>query len=207
MAAGYNTALPERPLPMFASDARLLLRLWLHAPRRIATAAPSGRAVCNALIGDATATRADDGWVIELGAGTGPVTRALLERGVGASRLLAVEANPTLHAHLCQRFEARVLARHDATDMPTLLDRRGIDRVAAIVSTLPILNMPTAAQRAILDGCFERAVPAASFTQITYLPGSPVRQRRLADWGYRAEVAHFVWSNLPPSTIWRYTRA
>ncbi|MAS10399.1 MAG: hypothetical protein CMN26_10115, partial [Salinisphaera sp.] len=66
---------------MFASDARLLLRLWLRAPRRIATAAPSGRAVCNALIDDATNTRARDGWVIELGAGTGPVTRQLLARG------------------------------------------------------------------------------------------------------------------------------
>lgn len=192
---------------MFASDARLLLRLWLRAPRRIATAAPSGRAVCNALIDDATNTRARDGWVIELGAGTGPVTRQLLARGVGASRLLAVEANTALHARLCERFEPRVLACHDATDLPTLFDQRGIDRVAAVVSTLPILNMPIAAQRAILDGCFERAGTAASFTQITYLPGSPVRQHRLAAWGYRADVARFVWSNLPPSTIWRYRRA
>ena len=192
---------------MFASDARLLLRLWLRAPRRIATAAPSGRAVCNALIDDATNTRASEGWVIELGAGTGPVTRELLARGVGASRLLAVEANPALHARLCERFEPHVLACHDATDLPALFERRGIESVAAIVSTLPILNMPISAQRAILDGCFERAAPDASFTQITYFPGSPVRQQRLAKWGYRAEVARFVWSNLPPSTIWRYSRA
>ncbi|GAB3673399.1 class I SAM-dependent methyltransferase [Salinisphaera aquimarina] len=191
---------------MFASDARLLMRLWLRAPRAIATAAPSGRAVCRALTVDVPRPGHVDGWIIELGAGTGPVTATLLEPGVSASRLLAVEANTRLHARLCQRFGSQRVACHDATDLTPLFDARGVDRIDAVISTLPILNMPAAAQRAILDACFARAAPQASFTQITYLPGSPVRRRRLHAWGYQAEVARFVWSNLPPSTIWRYTR-
>ncbi|ROO32958.1 class I SAM-dependent methyltransferase [Salinisphaera orenii] len=189
---------------MPASDARLLMRLWLRAPLTIATAAPSGRAVCAALITDA---RAADGIIVELGAGTGPVTTALLAAGVAPERLLAVEANPTLHARLCERVGTRLAALHDATDLPALFADRGVQRVAAIVSTLPILNFAPTAQRAVLDGCFAQADPEASFTQITYLPGSPVPRARLAAWGYRAEVARFIWRNLPPATIWRYSRA
>lgn len=183
------------------------MRLWLRAPRSIATAAPSSRAVADALSVDAPLAQRRGGWIIELGAGTGPITARLLEQNLDTSRLLAVEANARLYQRLTERFEPQILACHDATDLPRLFDARGVDHVAAVVSTLPILNMPHAAQRAVLDGCFERGDAQTRFTQITYLPGSPVRQRHLKAWGYRAEIARFVWSNLPPSTIWRYQTA
>jgi len=190
---------------MIGADARMLMKLWLRSPRRIATIAPSGRNVCGGLLKDLP--RATSGWVVELGAGTGPVTTALLDAGLPPSRLLAVEANPDLAARLRARFGDDIVACHDATDMPTLFDRRGINRVAAIISTLPILNMPAVAQRAIIDGCFQRAESGATMTQITYMPGSPVASKRLHAWGYRADIAHFAWRNLPPATVWRYQRA
>lgn len=189
---------------MLDADSRLLIRLWLRTPLRIATAAPSGDDVCDAMVGEVDPDR--PGWVVELGAGTGPVTRRLLDAGVPGERLLAVENNPDLHAVLAERFPQVQLACADAGALTELFAERGIDRVAAVVSTLPILTMGYELQRRILDQSFAAMGADGRFVQITYMPGSPVPRRRLRRWGYRAEIARFSFRNFPPATIWRYTR-
>ena len=82
----------------------------------------------------------------------------------------------------------------------------GYEHVSAIVSTLPILNFAKADQKAVLDGCFAHAAPTTAMTQITYLPGSPVRQRALAGWGYQAKRVSRIGRNWPPATLWQYRR-
>lgn len=185
------------------SDRALLWRLWLAKPRQIATWAPSGAAVAAAFV-DATAAAPDEGTIVELGAGTGPVTAAILAAGVARERLCIIEANAELAARLRRRFGRDLVARADARALDPFFEARGIDRIAAVVSTLPILNFGLTGQRAVLDDCFARAAHGARFTQITYLPGSPVRQRYLRCWGYRAERYHRIAGNWPPATLWQY---
>lgn len=185
------------------SDLMLLWRLWLTQPRQIATWAPSGAGVAAAFV-DAIAAAPDDGTIVELGAGTGPVTAAILAAGVDRERLCIVEANAELAGHLRQRFGRDLVARADARALDSFFEARRIDRVAAVVSTLPILHFGRTAQRAVLDDCFARAAPGATFTQITYLPGSPVRQRQLRSWGYCGERFRRVANNWPPATLWQY---
>lgn len=185
------------------SDLTLLWRLWLSKPRQIATWAPSGAAVAAAFV-DAIAAAPDEGTIVELGAGTGPVTSAILAAGVDRKRLCIVEANAELAAHLRQRFGRDLIARADARALEPFFEARRIDRIAAVVSTLPILHFGRTAQRAVLDDCFARAAPGATFTQITYMPGSPVRQRQLRVWGYRAALYRRIAGNWPPATLWQY---
>ena len=185
------------------SDLTLLWRLWLAQPRQIATWAPSGAGVAAAFV-DAIAAAPDDGMIVELGAGTGPVTAAILAAGVDRQRLCVVEANAELAAHLRRRFGRDLVARADARALDSFFEARRIDRIAAVVSTLPILHFGPTAQRAVLDDCFARAAPGAVFTQITYLPGSPVRRRQLRVWGYCSERFRRVANNWPPATLWQY---
>lgn len=189
---------------MLSADSRLLVKLWLRTPLRIATAAPSGAALAGALAAEAAA---GDGWVVELGGGTGPVTRALIAAGVPSHRLLVLEQNPELHRVLAERFPAVTAVRGDAAQLRAILAAHHVTRVRAVVSTLPILTMPAPVQRAILDQSFAAMGDTGRFVQITYMPGSPVPRRRLRRWGYEAAVAFFAARNFPPATIWRYTRA
>ncbi|KEZ79395.1 hypothetical protein C41B8_01560 [Salinisphaera hydrothermalis C41B8] len=195
--------LGKTPDIVIMSDLTLLWRLWLTKPRQIATWAPSSDAVAAAFV-DAIATAPDEGTIVELGAGTGPVTAAILAAGIARERLCIVESDAELAAHLRRRFGRDVIARADARALEPFFEARRIERIAAIVSTLPILNFGLTAQRAVLDDCFERAAPGAAFTQITYLPGSPVRQRHLRLWGYRAERYRRIANNWPPATLWQY---
>jgi len=74
---------------------------WLRAPHRIGAVAPSSRFLARAM-----ATQVDlrrPGPVIELGGGTGSVTKALLEAGLPVERLIVVERDVRLYKMLRRR--------------------------------------------------------------------------------------------------------
>ena len=83
------------------------LRAWLESPLRTGAQLPSGRDLSNAMA--APVDPAARGAVVELGAGTGAVTQALVDRGVHPKRLVLIEANPQFCGLLSERYgEARV---------------------------------------------------------------------------------------------------
>ena len=57
------------------------------------------------------------GPVIELGPGTGPVTEALIRRGVAQDRLVLVEFNPEFCQLLKRRFPKATIIQGDAYDL------------------------------------------------------------------------------------------
>ena len=62
-----------------------------------------------------------DAWpVLELGPGTGPVTAALIERGVAPERIVAVEFNLDFCALLVERYRGLNVVEGDAYDLATL---------------------------------------------------------------------------------------
>ena len=87
--------------PGLADNARFLKNL-VAAPRLTGAVAPSGRALARAMA--AAAGSPPDGLIVELGPGTGPVTRALIEAGVARERLVLVEYDAGFCRLLRQRF-------------------------------------------------------------------------------------------------------
>lgn len=140
--------------------------------------------------------------VVELGAGTGAISRGLLER-LPPESLVMVELDPSLVSFLRQRFpDARVL-QGDASRLASLLAAEGIDRVATVVSGLPLIYMPFEFQRAVLDQSFEVLPDDGFVLQYSYSPVAPVPIDRL---GLEAELVRYVLRNIPPATVWRFTR-
>ena len=62
------------------------------------------------------------GPVIELGPGTGPVTDALIRRGIAQDRLVLVEFNPEFCKLLTRRFPKATIIQGDAYDIRETLD-------------------------------------------------------------------------------------
>ena len=89
-----------------------LFRQWLRDPLRTASVMPSSRELAAAMLEELPP---DTRRVIELGGGTGALTRALLAHGIHGDALLVLELNEELHAHLHARFpQVRVAARRCA---------------------------------------------------------------------------------------------
>ena len=80
----------------------LFLREFLRAPLRTGAQQPSSRALAAAMA--AEIDPAADGPVVELGPGTGVVTRALLDRGIPEDRLILIELNPSFADHVRRMF-------------------------------------------------------------------------------------------------------
>jgi phosphatidylethanolamine/phosphatidyl-N-methylethanolamine N-methyltransferase len=68
------------------------IKTWLEKPLDIGAVSPSSRVLARAMA--RYVDPAKQGPVIELGPGTGPVTEALVERGIDPSRLVLVEFDP-----------------------------------------------------------------------------------------------------------------
>ena len=144
------------------------------------------------------------GAVVELGGGTGNITKALLEAGVPPADMAVVERDPSFAKVIATRFpEVRVL-QGDAADLRHLLRNAGIGPVKAVISGLPLLSIPDRTCLRIIAEAIEALTEDGVLVQFTYGPASPVSRRILERLGLEAQRTSWVVDNFPPASVWRY---
>ena len=142
----------------------LFLREFLRAPWQIGAVTPSSRRLAAAMV--EPVPRAGHAVVVELGPGTGAVTRHIADRLAGRGRQLAVEVNPALASRLARQHPRIEVVRADARHLPELLDARGIGVADVIVSGLPWVGFDPATQSALLGAV--RAVMGPDSVFVTF---------------------------------------
>jgi phosphatidylethanolamine/phosphatidyl-N-methylethanolamine N-methyltransferase len=187
--------------PLWLGDGAHFLKAMLATPRLTGAVAPSGRALARAMAAALDEVR--HGLVVELGPGTGPVTRALLERGLERCRLALVEFDPRFCRMLEQRFAPAKIIQGDAYDLPSTLAGLAGEPIAAVVSSLPLLNQPPRRREKLIGDAFDLMGPDGVFVQFTYGFLSPI-PREACVGRYSAHRGPPVWRNLPPARVWTY---
>lgn len=140
-----------------------------------------------------------EGLVIEIGAGTGAVTRAILARGVAPSRLLVLERSPEFCRILRGKFPELNVVQGDAALLSSYVSET--DAVLAVVSSLPLMNFPSALRGAILEQIQKVIGGRGCVIQFTYalLGESPYARN-----GFRRDILRFIPRNLPPARVERF---
>ena len=185
----------------------LLFRQWLRHPRRTAAIVPSGPELATAMMAQLPAGARR---VIELGGGTGALTQALLAHGIAPQDLLVLELNDAMHARLQRRFPQIRIVHGDARGLREIATARGFaheDAADAIVSGLGVLSMGRALQHEIYAAAFDCLRPGGRLIQFTYGPQPPLADEVARELGLQAERGDFVLRNVPPATVYVYTRA
>jgi phosphatidylethanolamine/phosphatidyl-N-methylethanolamine N-methyltransferase len=185
----------------------IFFRQWLSRPLSTAAFSPSSRFLNRRMV---AAIPPGTRRVIELGAGTGALTRALIDHGIAVHDLLAIEFNPNLHRYLSERFPGLAVVRGDARAMGGMVEVVAFARqapVQAVVSGLGLLSMSREAQYTILADAFELMPEDGSFVQFTYGPVTPVADEVMRRLGLRARRHGFTLRNLPPASVYVFTRA
>ena len=177
------------------------IRCWIEKPWTTGAVTPSGRALARTMAAYVDSSRA--GPVIELGPGTGPVTEALLAKGIDSSRLVLVEFDPTFCRLLRARYPAATVVQGDAYALRRLLGGVLQDPAAGVVSGLPLFTKPLRMRLRLLFEAFSVMSSGAPFVQFTYnaVPPIPKRLDRVS-----AEASERVWMNIPPARVWVYRR-
>jgi phosphatidylethanolamine/phosphatidyl-N-methylethanolamine N-methyltransferase len=141
--------------------------------------------------------------VLELGPGTGVVTKAILERGVTPADLIAVEYSDDFVEHLTEHFPSVRIIQGDAFDLDATLGRDAATTFDSIISGIPLLNFPIPQRVALIEDLLNRVPPGRPVVQITYGPRSPVPAGKGS---YTVEKLDFVMRNIPPANLWLYRR-
>jgi phosphatidylethanolamine/phosphatidyl-N-methylethanolamine N-methyltransferase len=190
----------ERTKQILADQAHFLKTL-IDRPRLTGSVAPSGRHLARAMASPVDPAR--EGLVIELGPGTGPVTQALIERGLARDRLVLVEYDHGFCRLLGQRFAPARIVQGDAYDLPRTLRDLGGAPIVAVVSSLPLLNEPPARRIKLIEDAFALMGPQGLLVQFTYGLGSPIPREACAQ-RFSAHCTAPIWRNLPPARVWTY---
>ena len=184
----------------------IFFRQWLRHPLSMAAFSPSGRQLARQMIAQLPngARR-----VVELGGGTGVFTRAVIEHGIAPRDLMVLELNDELFAHLRRTFPGAHVVHGNASQLKALADRDGYLQAGladAAISGLGLLSMSRATQLTILEAAFSVLKPAGRLIQFTYGPSSPVPRDLLAELGLQVRRGGFAWWNVPPASVYVYTR-
>ena len=186
-------------------DEARFIRSWFDSPLTAGAISPSGRFLARAMA--RCVDPAAPGLIVELGPGTGPVTDALIARGVPVERLVLVEYDASFCKLLERRFPGAHILRGDAYRLNHTLDHLAGQKISSVVSSLPLLTRPERQRLALLDDAFALMGPEGAFIQFTYglVSPMPLKSTRRTAIDYRGEVSNPVWLNLPPARVWRYT--
>jgi len=189
-----------RPLTTTFADNLRFLRALITRPKSMGAVLPSSPALARAI---ARQVHPHGGPVLEVGAGTGVISEALLERGVPADQLTLLEYDPDLARHLRNRFPQLHVIQGDAFDLDRTLGPRYAAPFGAIVSGLPLLNHPPARRRAFIEGVMGRLIPGAPLIQFSYGATPPVPPLP----GHSVMRAAMVLANIPPAKVWVYRKS
>jgi phospholipid N-methyltransferase len=171
--------------------------------------APSSRYLTRAMLRPLPLKKAR--LVVELGPGTGVMTRGLLESLPNDATLLAFEINGRFTRYLRSSInDSRlVLIQAPAEALEQELICRGYRRVDAILSSLAMGLMSDRQRHALLAEISVHLKKTGTFTQYQYLHGLQLRDRQLSKFDmwrflgryFRSVQRKIIWRNLPPAFV------
>ena len=183
----------------FGDDARFF-KGWLANARQVGTPLPT-----SSWTGKAMAAPIDTASglpVLELGPGTGSITKEILRRGIAPNRLVAVEYSSEFVVRLRQLFPLVDIRQGDAFDLDEALGPDTGALFDSVISALPLLNFPAPLRAAFVDDMLSRVPPGRPLVQVTYGALCPVP----ASAGVKAQREEIVFRNLPPAHVWTFRR-
>lgn len=180
---------------------KLFILKALRNPRQLGAVAPSSRHL-GALLARYI-TLDDESPLIELGGGSGSLTRALIKAGINPAQIYVVELDKELASYLKSAIPQVNVIHGNATELGQILPPEIIGKAQRIVSGLPMINIPEPIRRQILESCFQIMAPGGAFLQYTYSPRSSINAKV-----YQLDKKRLgtTFLNLPPATIWQYTK-
>lgn len=138
------------------------------------------------------------GLVVELGAGTGAITAALVDQKNLFHQLIVIERSAKLSNHLTRRFPELRVIQGDARQLHTLINQSTSAPIQAIVSSLPLRSLPSSIVEKIGTEINHVLIKGGLYIQYTYsLWGKPLCPSPKL----KLIRQQWVWQNLPPARI------
>lgn len=142
--------------------------------------------------------------VLELGPGTGVITKQILARGVAPEKIVSVEYSEDFYRRLVADYAGVNFIHGDAFDLKNILGGFADQTFDCVISAVPMLSFPMEARIQLLEDLLSRIPEGRPVVQITYGPVSPIIAKPDR---YHIQHFDFVVRNIPPAQLWIYRKA
>ena len=197
-----SRSVAEKKPKLRLDDEMRFLSTWLQNPLKTGALSPSSPALAKAMAAEIDPSL--PGSVVEIGPGTGPVTEAILARGIAPQRLVLVEFNREFCTLLRKRFPGVTVIEGDGYALADTLGEATDKPLAAVVSSLPLMTRPMPVRLRTLVSALRLLRHGAPFVQFTYAMTAPIPPRPSR---YTITASPRIWMNLPPARVWVYRAA
>ncbi|MFT3828841.1 MAG: rRNA adenine N-6-methyltransferase family protein [Opitutaceae bacterium] len=175
---------------------------FLRRPRAVGAVAPSSERLALEVLRHSDLARAKT--VVELGAGTGAITRVLLENVSPGTRVIVVELDERHAARLAEEFPGALVCHDSAGHLRAILQRHGCARADVVVSGLPWASLPMLTRERIRAEILASLEPDGrlcgfGYVHATWHPRVRAFHERLRASFARVHISPVVWGNLPPA--------
>lgn len=176
------------------------VRAALRRPLVVATPFPTSAVLARWMVADID----PDEVVVELGPGTGAITRFLAPR----PDYLGVEVDPCLATALRARLPTMRVVNAPAEELAAYVETGSVD---VVISSLPWSVLPVATSEAVLEAVAQALAPRGRLTtylcaHTAWLPGARGFLRALRQRFPRVRAGPLVWRNVPPALLIRAAR-
>jgi len=177
------------------------LQAFLKNPTKVGSIAPSSPELAREML---KGVKPDaDNIVIELGVGTGAITKFLEELVPDNRSLLGIELDEGLVRLLSKSFPDLNIVCGNAAEMSEIHERSGLGKVSYIISCLPFVSLPGEIRDGVLNEVDKFMQKGCLFRTLQYAHGyclpSAVKFRKMMQERYGKERrSPLVVKNVPP---------
>ncbi|MGX5173893.1 class I SAM-dependent methyltransferase [Aliikangiella sp. IMCC44653] len=177
------------------------LQALLKSPREMGSVTPSSDYLASAMTRHVN-SKTDK--VLELGPGTGVISKKLIANGLPQERLILLEKSQQLALALHQSFPKTQIISGDASQLDRLIAAADYSQIDCTISSLPLLNFSSNLRRQIIEQIFLAMKPGGRLVQFTYSPFAPISPELAKELNIKGTRTDWIIRNIPPATVWLY---
>ncbi len=175
------------------------VKTWVARPKTTGAVLPTSRYTAKRMA--SVIDPSNGAKVLELGPGTGSITKAIIERGVKPENIYSVEFNASFVPSLRQKYPGVNFLQGDAFALRNHLPDMAGNNFEAVISGLPLLNFPVQKRVKLLLSLFGWVKRGNPVVQFSYGAMSPIPKR---PGSYQVNSLEWIVRNVPPARIWTY---
>jgi phospholipid N-methyltransferase len=168
---------------------------FLQSPQTVGSITPSSRFLADMMLKHIDWENAHS--VVELGAGTGILTRNIYERKHSNCQVIVFERDQEMRKNLEDLYPTFHF-HSNAKDIYKGIQLMGVQEVDCVISGLPFANFPEELQDGIMEGVLKSLKPGGLFIAFQY---SLQMKKKLAYYFDDVDVS-FVPLNFPPAFVY-----
>jgi phosphatidylethanolamine/phosphatidyl-N-methylethanolamine N-methyltransferase len=171
------------------------VRSFLRDPKAVGSIYPSSKYLTKIMASYVVFSQ--NQLIVELGAGTGVITQAMLNRGIPPERIIAIESTPALIENLRRHFPKVQVIEGDASHLAEFL-KNETRPIGTIISGLPLRSLPKEMTERILSAIPAVLASHGRYIQFTY---DLRNNTHFYTQQYKLIKRKLVWANVPPAKV------